>query len=190
MKTYKTCNICHSSKTLDEFYNSKATKDGKTYKCKDCTKSYSSKYKKDNAEATKRYSKAYQKKHYQENREDRLLWQKEYRERNLEFRREYDREHSKAYYEENKSRFIEKGARRRASSIQATPPWVDEIHKERLRSIYKTCRNVSRSSGKPHHVDHIVPLKGENICGLHVWWNLRIVPAEINLSKGNRLEVF
>lgn len=190
MKTYKRCNACKQDKDPESFYNSKATKDGKTYTCKECTKAYSARYKKENKNAVEEYSKKYRKKYYEANKEEKLLWQKEYRERNLNQRRDYDRKQSKKYYEANKERFLEKGARRRAQKLEATPLWVDEEHKKRLRSIYKTCRNVSERSGKQHHVDHIIPLKGENICGLHVWWNLRIIPAQENLSKGNRLELF
>lgn len=189
MKTYKKCSVCKQDKDLEAFYNSKATKDGKTYTCKDCTKAYSSKYKKENKESVEEYSKKYRKEYYESNKEDKLQWQKEYRERNLEYRREYDRKQSKRYYESNKDSFLEKNARRRAQKLKATPPWVDEEHTKRLRSIYRACKNVSEKSGKPHHVDHIVPLKGENVCGLHVWWNLRIVPAQENLSKGNRFEL-
>lgn len=179
----------NKNKDLESFYNSKATKDGKTYTCKVCTREYSSSYKKKNKKAVKAYSQKYLKQYYKDNREDRLRWQKEYRERNIECRRQYDREQSKKYYQNNKEYFLEKSARRRARKLQAVPPWVDEDHTKRIRSIYLACRNVSERSGKQHHVDHIVPLKGENVCGLHVWWNLRIVPAQENLSKGNRLEV-
>lgn len=189
MKTFKKCNVCKQHKDLESFYNSKATRDGKTYKCKDCSKAYSSKYKKENKDAVEQYSKSYLKDYYKNNRKERLLWQKDYRERNLDYRREYDRKQSKRYYENNKDGFLEKNARRRANKLQATPPWVDEEHKKRLRSIYRACRNASCQSGKQHHVDHIIPLNGDNVCGLHVWWNLRIVPAKENLSKGNRFEV-
>jgi hypothetical protein len=175
---------------LEDFYNNKASKDGKTTKCKTCTKAYSSKYKSENKEKVLAYSKDYGRRAYLENREAKLAWQKDYRLRNLEYRREYDRSQGKRYYERNKDSAMERSARRRATKHNATPPWLDSAHIERLKSIYKTCRKVSKTTGKPHHVDHIVPLQGDNICGLHVWWNLRIIPASMNLSKGNNLEVF
>ena len=143
-----------------------------------------------NKEKVLSYGRDYSRKNYQDNKEVRLDWQKNYRLNNLECRRKYDREQSKSYYLINKDAAIEKSARRRAIKAQAMPPWVDESHTDRLRSIYKTCRKVSEITGKPHHVDHIIPLQGSNICGLHVWWNLRIIPAEMNLSKGNKLELF
>lgn len=73
-------------------------------------------------------------------------------------------------------------ASRRAAELAATPPWVNRLD---LYPIYAECHRISRESGVMHHVDHIVPLRGKNVCGLHVPWNLQILTAAENLRKSN-----
>lgn len=62
---------------------------------------------------------------------------------------------------------------------RATPKWLTEKQIDRMRETYRTCP-------PGHHVDHIVPLKSDIVCGLHVPWNLQHMPAGPNMSKGNR----
>ena len=66
-------------------------------------------------------------------------------------------------------------AQYRATKINACPLWVD---KQELKKIYDKCKIG-------YHIDHIVPLQGKYVCGLHVPWNLQYLKAEDNLSKSN-----
>ena len=62
---------------------------------------------------------------------------------------------------------------------EAEPPWLTEKQKQEIKRIYR-----SRKEGE--HVDHIVPINGKGVCGLHVPWNLQVITKEENIRKGNR----
>lgn len=81
-------------------------------------------------------------------------------------------------------------AKRRASKMQRTPAWLTEAHFKAIRDIYMQASQLSKTTGVLHHVDHIVPLQGKIVSGLHVPWNLRVVTATVNLTKNNKLEDF
>jgi len=70
----------------------------------------------------------------------------------------------------------------------ATPSWLTEEHRRAIEDIYKTAKLCQRVTGSEYHVDHIVPVRGKNVCGLHVPWNLQILPSRVNLVKSNSFE--
>ena len=79
-------------------------------------------------------------------------------------------------------------AKRRSKKLNATPIWLSDAHKAHIQRTYSLCQIASEATGEKYHVDHIVPLQGKNVCGLHVPWNLRVIPAKMNIRKGNRYE--
>lgn len=78
------------------------------------------------------------------------------------------------------------GAKRRATKLKATPSWADQ---KAITAIYKESRRLQDLLGIPMHIDHVVPLQGELVCGLHVETNLAIIPAALNLRKSNKFKV-
>lgn len=70
---------------------------------------------------------------------------------------------------------------RKVRLVCATPPWVDA---DQLESIYIEAWRLRQLTGIPFEVDHIVPVAGETVSGLHVPWNLQIIPAGTNARKG------
>jgi hypothetical protein len=75
-------------------------------------------------------------------------------------------------------------AKRRARKKLAMPPWVDQ---KAIRAVYVECKRLSRETGQKLEVDHIIPLQGRDVSGLHVPWNLQIIPSVDNRRKANKL---
>jgi 5-methylcytosine-specific restriction endonuclease McrA len=69
----------------------------------------------------------------------------------------------------------------------ATPKWLTAEHKMEIRLKYRLAIELSRRTGIRHAVDHIIPIQGEEVCGLHVPWNLKVITQEENLKKSNKL---
>lgn len=98
------------------------------------------------------------------------------------------REYKARYKEKNPDLYRELVNVRRRRFRQATPSWLTAEDKMEIRFKYRLAIELSRIAGVRYAVDHIIPLQGENVSGLHVPWNLRPIPQEVNLKKSNRLD--
>jgi excisionase family DNA binding protein len=63
------------------------------------------------------------------------------------------------------------------------PPWASGAA---IREIYAEAKRLTAETGVEHHVDHVIPLQGPNVSGLHVETNLQILSATANIGKGNK----
>jgi hypothetical protein len=95
-------------------------------------------------------------------------------------------EYYKEHYKANKERYVAARARRRAAQDSATPSWLSAIDKAMIQEMYDVSEARYIQTGIKHHVDHIVPINGKNVAGMHVPWNLQVITAHENLSKGWR----
>ncbi len=86
------------------------------------------------------------------------------------------------YKRKNKAKTIERTTRRKKHIKQATPTWVT---KEQLLHYYETADRLTKETGVKHHVDHIIPLRGVLVSGLHTPANLQVLPWLDNLIKSN-----
>lgn len=100
--------------------------------------------------------------------------------------RRYYQNNKESWYHNKENRAYHQ-ANRRARKLKATPDWLSEYDLELIRWTYHAAKVAEKHYGELYHVDHIVPLQGKNVCGLHVPWNLRVIPARDNMSKGNRM---
>jgi 5-methylcytosine-specific restriction endonuclease McrA len=69
---------------------------------------------------------------------------------------------------------------------EATPKWLTPAERLQMRELYVQARKLTELTRERYVVDHIVPLRGESVCGLHVPWNLRVITQEENLKKSNK----
>jgi len=85
----------------------------------------------------------------------------------------------KSYYDRNKHVFTAKANKRRAAFLNAIPSWADL---DEIKNVYLEAKHFG------YHVDHIIPLQGKTVCGLHVWENLQVIPPAENLKKSNKFD--
>lgn len=120
--------------------------------------------------------------YYLRNREKVIQKAKEYASKNKDRLLNY----RKSRYEKMPELYIANDMKRRARKLLATPKWDEELtHLIELEAV-KLCRIRQQDTGIKWHVDHVIPLRGKKVSGLHVWNNIAVIPAVINLSKGNR----
>jgi len=172
----KTCSKCNEVKELHEFYKWSKGKDGLQNQCKSCMKKYNASYHHKNARDIRERKKEYHK----ENRERILKRMKEYNLANRDKHNQYSKEHRKR----ESSKYAGYASSYRARKKNAIPAWSNNGC---VLMFYRERDWISKVTNLEYHVDHIVPLFGNDVCGLHVETNLRIIPAVENLVKSNKL---
>lgn len=161
-KYYQTCRRCRQ---LQNYEWDKANRDTKNASDR--------KWRKANPE------KLWAKRNPEENKKRMVVASKEWRIRNPEYHHEH--------YLNNKTVYVAARAKRRAAQANATPKWLTAIDKAKIQEMYDVSVARETQTGVKHHVDHMIPIMGKKVCGMHVPWNLQVITATENLSKGWRI---
>lgn len=183
MNTLKHCWDCKETKPTTCYSKQTRSKDGLQSRCKECDKKY--------REANKASKLHYNKKYYYANQEQILKQKKEYYSDNKEAilykNANYYKQNYAKIYVVKKPYCRIKSAERRAIKLKATPKWLNKNQKEAIKLEYSLAEWCTKVLNEPYEVDHIVPLRGKDVCGLHVPWNLQVIAAKDNRIKNNRM---
>ena len=95
----------------------------------------------------------------------------------------------KAWKKANPGRVVANTTKRKAHIKVRTPKWLTAVDYERIQNEYRLAVLLTKVTGSAWEVDHIIPLLGKNVSGLHVPSNLRAIPKADNLAKSNKVEV-
>jgi hypothetical protein len=158
----KYCPHCQTSKLLTDFSKNKSRKDGLMGYCKPCQqekrKISDQKYKEDRNASARQWR--------SENRDAHLATLKRYRNKRQSVRTALQ-------------------VKRKAAKLQRTPAWLTDFDLLHIQCLYQVAAMRTRESGYEWHVDHVIPLQGKTVSGLHVPNNLRVIPATENIQKSN-----
>ena len=198
----KLCRACDLVLPNKSFYKDKSTKDGLDAYCNTCRKSYK--------QVNKLKIKEVQRLYRQNNKDSRVAGNEKFRKNNPNYSKDWFRDnpdkarsYSSSYlinnrdkintsrlemYRINPSKYRGYSSNYRASKSSATPSWLTKEQKDSINNFYEQARDCEVTSGMKYEVDHIIPLNGKNVCGLHVPWNLQVLPRDINRAKSNSLD--
>lgn len=172
--TMKTCKCCGTAKPESEFGKHKETADGLRPECNACRRERERQRRLTNPEALSAKDRERGKRERHRRNATALAWAK----RNPEKRKAS----CAAWGAANQHKLAAYAAKRRGVKLRAIPPWADM---QRIDGVYAEAAAM-RALGVDVHVDHIVPLQGKTVTGLHVHTNLRLLIASDNIAKGNR----
>lgn len=122
--------------------------------------------------------------HSRENRDVHKIIELRYRKRNSKV----CAQRAATYRNNNRGKCNSLWAARRARKRKATPPWLTPTDKQQIEQFYQTAAYLTSLTGIQFHVDHIIPLRGKYVSGLHIPSNLQILPFYDNLTKSNNYE--
>lgn len=174
----KTCKVCHLVKPLDQFEPQRC-------QCRECRKAYQ------NGRRAAYYAKT---------REDSILKAKIWREQNPEKKLQYRKaeyaanasaakEAARQYRVDNPAKVNAWSRKHQLSKRMQTPKWLTKDEHWMIEQAYELAVMRTQMFGCEWQVDHVIPLQGKLVSGLHTPYNLQVIPAKLNRSKSNQFMV-
>jgi len=193
MSDEKKCSSCDKIKPLDAFFKSKGGRYGVEATCKQCNAIRLQDWQGRNRDKCRSYQQKYVSKNKLKAREMTENWRKKNKAHTSEYSRTYRldnleevKERYKEWAKNNKARVAAHNAARNACKIQRTVGWGN---KEKIREIYNAAAAFKFFNPFGRHcVDHIIPLRGKCVSGLHVEENLQVMTGVENNQKYNKFE--
>lgn len=172
----KVCITCKKELPLGDFNRHNRYEDGLQQKCRLCFKAYYRENKQRILETQKVW--------VESNREKTTDYKKSWKSRNPQAVKKYNNDYRLA----NKPMYAKFASDRNARKVNATPKWLTSEQNKQISDFYALAKDCSVVSGETYQVDHIVPIRGKTVCGLHVPWNLQVLPRYLNEKKSNRFD--
>ena len=172
----KHCNNCDTTKSIDDFHKNKTTYDGRVAKCKECLKADNKAYRESHPDYNKDYGKKYR---------ELNPYPRKTPKRTPEEQRIQKRLRSIEWRKKNRDKNNSYSAKRKAAKAKRLPIWITPEDISAIEDIYANAQKLTKLTGIQFHVDHIVPLQGENVSGLHIPANLQLLTQHENNVKYN-----
>ena len=176
----KLCTKCGIKQELHMFHKGN-NPDGHRTWCKTCMSVYKKEYRIKNSERLSAQQKEYDQKKYP-------LRKKYYQDRYVALKDKIA-EQSRLWRINNPHLNAKKANKRRAAKLQRTPVWLSDDDCWMIEQAYELAATRTKLFGFSWHVDHVIPLQGKTVSGLHVPTNLQVIPGKENLMKHNKCEV-
>lgn len=193
--SHKKCSVCGIYLSVNHFYKRSDSRDGFRNDCKVCLKNRSyTAYHSGGEEVLRRRSEYYRNRISKNPNMHKDAYWKDPEKSRAQGRASYKKHRgkrlasAKEYIVNNRGKVNAAQKLYKLAKSRAVPPWINVCFGARVKieNIYRKAQELTESSGVQHHVDHIIPLRGKSVSGLHVPSNLQILTATENMKKSNR----
>lgn len=184
----KVCRKCKIEKSNEDFYTSVQTLDKLSSYCKTCAKMSAHDSRQRRTIEIKKYYASY----YSKNKEkiaSKVKANPEKAAKRAATWRMKNPEKAAAIYKKYLTTHRAFRAAKQKIREDAKRSPISLSYEKEILKFYEMAEDIGHKTGTKHHVDHIVPLQGKTVCGLHVPWNLQVIPAIENIRKGNKFHV-